>query len=323
MKWTTAIRLSAAFVLSTSATAFAQDTYPSKPIRLIVPFAPGGGTDTLSRIVAQGLSENLGQQVVVENRPGAGGAVGAELAAKAPADGYTLYVGSSATSMLPGLYKNLSFDVVKDFVPIAVIGTSPFIIVVPTGGPVTSLPEMIALAKAKPGTLTYGSAGNGSVNHIGTELFKSMAGVDIQHVPYKGTAAALADLLGGRLTMLMDTVVSAVPNIRANRVRALAVTSNKRSSLVPDLPTVSELGPAGYDMDVWYAFVARAGTPEPIVRRLNTEINKVLASPSVRERYAGLGAEPASTTPEDMQKLWTAEEKKWTDVIRKANIRAD
>lgn len=303
--------------------AAAAEVYPSRPIRLVVPFPPGGGTDTLSRIVAQGLSESLGQQVVVENKPGAGGALGAELVAKAPADGYTLYVGSTATAMMPSLYKNLTFDPIKDFVPIAAIGSSPFVLIVNNTVPANSLGELIALAKAKPGMLSYGSAGNGSVNHVGMELFKSMAGVDLIHIPYKGSSAALGDLLGGRLTVMLDTVVSSMPNVKANRVRALAVTSLKRSTLAPELPTVSELGPAGFEVSPWYCFVAPAGTPDAVVRKLNAAINKVLSTPSVRERYASLGAEPATGSPEELGRLIQAEERKWAMVIKQANVRVD
>ena len=304
-------------------TASAADVFPIKPIRVVVPFAPGGGTDVLSRIVAQHLSESLGQQVVIDNKPGAGGALGAEIVVKAPPDGYTLYVASTATAMMPSLYKNLTFDPIKDFAPVALIGSSPFVFIVNNGVPVKTLPELIALAKSKPGTLTYGSAGNGSVNHVGMELFKSMAGVDILHIPYKGSSAALTDLLGERLTMMMDTVVSSMPNVKTNRVRALAVTSLKRSTLAPELPTVNELGPAGFEVTPFYCFVAPVGTPDAVVRRLNAEINKVLALPSVRERYAALGAEPTALSPEELGRQLQAEERKWTRVVEQGRIRVD
>ena len=303
-------------------TAFAQD-FPNRPIHIVVPFAPGGGTDVLTRILAQQVSEEFKQQVVVDNKPGAGGALGAGIVAKAPADGYTLYVASTATAMMPSLYKNLGFDPIADFVPIALIGTSPFILVTSNSLPVKTLPEMIALAKAKPGTLSYGSAGTGSVNHVTMELFKVMAGVNILHVPYKGSSAALADVVGGQVSMMMDTVISATQQVKGNTVRALASTSAERSPLSPDLPTVSELGPKGYEATVWYGLVAPKGVPEAIAQKLNMQFNKALASPAVRQRFAALGAEPVLSTTADFGKLIVAEEKKWTGVIKGANIRAE
>jgi tripartite-type tricarboxylate transporter receptor subunit TctC len=323
MKWTTGRRGFAAFALSLFAAAASAQAYPSKPIHVVVPFAPGGGTDVLTRIVAQQLSEQLKQQVVVENKPGAGGAIGGAMVAKAPADGYTLYVGSNATSMLPGLYKNLDFDPVGDFKPVALIGQSPFLLIVNNKVAARTLPELLSLAKARPGTLTYGSAGNGSVNHVGMELFKSMAGVNLLHVPYRGSSAALADVIGGNLTMMLDTFVSSTQHVKAGTVRALAVTSPKRSSLAPDVPTADEQGVKGYDVTVWYGFVAPKGTPDAIVQKLNAEMQKALSSPAVRERYAKLGAEPVLISPEDFQKMWVAEEKKWTGVIKASNIRVD
>ena len=303
-------------------TAFAQD-FPNRPIHIVVPFAPGGGTDVLTRILAQQVAEEFKQQVVVDNKPGAGGSLGAGIVAKAPADGYTLYVASTATAMMPSLYKNLGFDPIADFVPIALIGTSPFILVTSNSLPVKTLPEMIALAKAKPGTLSYGSAGTGSVNHVTMELFKVMAGVNILHVPYKGSSAALADVIGGQVSMMMDTVISATQQVKGNTVRALASTSAERSPLSPDLPTVSELGPKGYEATVWYGLVAPKGVPEAIAQKLNMQFNKALAASAVRQRFAALGAEPVFSTRADFGKLIVAEEKKWTGVIKGANIRAE
>ena len=297
--------------------------FPNRPIRIVVPFAPGGGTDVLTRILAQQVSEEFKQQVIVDNKPGAGGALGAGLVAKAPADGYTLYVASTATAMMPSLYKNLGFDPIADFTPIAMIGTSPFILIATNSLPVKTLPEMIALAKAKPGTLSYGSAGMGSVNHVTMELFKVMAGVDILHVPYKGSSAALADVIGGQVSMMMDTVISATQQIKSSTVRALGSTSAERSPLSPDLPTVSELGPRGYEATVWYGLVAPKGVPDAVAQKLNMQFNKALASPAVRQRFVTLGAEPVFSTTADFGKLIVAEEKKWTGVIRAAHIRAE
>ncbi len=300
----------------------AQD-FTNRPIRIVVPFAPGGGTDVLTRILAQQVAEEFKQQVVVENRPGAGGAMGARIVAKSPADGYTLYVASTATAMMPSLYKNLGFDPIADFAPIALIGTSPFILVASNKLPAKTLPEMIAIAKAKPGTLSYGSAGIGSVNHVAMELFKVMANVDILHVPYKGSSAALADVIGGQLSMMMDTVISATQQVKSNTVRALASTSAERSTLSPDLPTVSELGPKGYEATVWYGLVAPKGIPDAIAQKLNFQFNKALGSSAVRQRFAALGAEPVFITTTDFGKLMAVEEKKWTSVINGANIRAE
>jgi len=305
-----------------SAAAGAQD-FPNKPIHIVVPFAPGGGTDVLTRILAQQVSEEFKQQVVVDNKPGAGGALGAGIVAKAPADGYTLYVASTATAMMPSLYKNLGFDPIADFAPIALIGTSPFILIATNSLPAKTLPEMIALAKAKPGTLSYGSAGTGSVNHVTMELFKVMAGVDILHVPYKGSSAALADVIGGQVSMMMDTVISATQQVKSNTVRALASTSAERSPLSPDLPTISELGPKGYEATVWYGLVAPKGIPDAVAQKLNMQFNKALGSPAVRQRFATLGAEPVFSTTADFGKLIVSEEKKWTGIIKGANIRAE
>jgi tripartite-type tricarboxylate transporter receptor subunit TctC len=300
-------------------TAWSQ-TFPSKPIHIVVPFAPGGGTDVLTRIVAQQLTEQLGQPVVVENKPGAGGALGAGLVTKAPADGYTLYVGSSATSMMPALYKNLGFDPIADFRPVAVIATSPFLLITNPKLPAKTLPELIAAAKANPGSISYGSAGNGSVNHVGMELFKAMAGVNLLHVPYKGSSGALADVIGGQVSMMMDTVVSATQHVKSGTVRALAVTSRQRSSLAPDIPTVAEQGVKDFDVTVWYGFVAPKGTPDAVVHKLNAEVAKALSSQAVRQRFATLGAEPETLSVDEFNRLWLADEKKWTGVITNAKI---
>ena len=311
--------LAALFAALLPAAAWSQ-AFPARPIHIVVPFAPGGGTDVLTRIVAQQLTEQLGQNVVVENRPGAGGAVGAAHVAKAPADGYTLYVGTTATAMMPALYRNLGFDPIGDFKPVAMIGTSPFLLIVNPKVPARTLPELIALARARPGTLTYGSAGNGSVNHVGMELFKDSARVDVLHVPYKGSSAALADVMGGQITMMMDTVVSSTQHVKSGAVRALAATSSSRTSLASDVPTVAEQGVPDFEVSVWYGFVAPRGTPDAVAQRLNAEVARALASPAVRQRYATLGAEPWSLSVEEFERLWVSEEKKWTRVIGNAKI---
>ena len=311
----------ALFALALAPTAGMGQDFPTKPIHIIVPYAPGGGTDVLARIVAQHLSEELKQQVVIDNKPGAGGSLGAGLAAKAPADGYTLVVATSATMMFPALYKDLGFDPVNDFTPIALIGTSPFILIANNNLPVKNMSELIALAKSKPGSLSYGSAGNGSVNHITMELFKVMAGVDILHVPYKGSSGALADVMGGQISMMMDTVISATQQIKGGKVKALGATGLERSSLSPDLPTISEQGPKGYEATVWYGLAAPKGVPDAIAQKLNMQINKVLGSTALRQRFASLGAEPVLINTTEFGKLMAADEKKWGSVIRNANIR--
>jgi tripartite-type tricarboxylate transporter receptor subunit TctC len=289
----------------------------------VVPFTAAGAGDILSRMIGQRLEKRLGRPVVVENKPGAGGALGAGLVVKAPADGYTLYVGSTATSMMPALNRNLPFDPIADFAPVALIGTSPCILIANSRLPAQTLPEMLALARAKPGSLSYGSAGNGSVNHVGMELFKSMAKVHILHIPYRGSSAALADVLGGNISMMLDTVVSSAQHVRSGAVRALGVTSRERTELAPNVPTVSEQGPRGYEMVVWYGFVAPKGTPADVLQKLNTEVNKALASPAVKARYAQLGAEPTQLSLEAFNRLWVEDEKKWTGVIRSAGIKPE
>ena len=313
----------ASLALSLGCVAAAAQTFPSRPIHIVVPFAPGGGTDLLTRVVAQQMSDEMKQQVVVENKPGAGGALAAAIVAAAPADGYTLYVNSSATAMMPSLYKNLSFDPIADFAPIALIGTTPFILIMNNNVPAKSLGEMIALAKAKPDSLSYGSAGNGSVNHVGMELFKATAGVQLLHIPYKGSSAALADVIGGQVTMMLDTVVSAAQHVKRNSVRALGISSLRRSALAPELPTIAEQGVKDFDLTVWYGFVAPKGVPAAVAQKLNAEVNKALTSAAVRERFAALGAEPSTSSTEDFGKLIQAEEKRWTRVVQGANIRVN
>jgi len=295
--------------------------FPERPITIVVPFAPGGGTDILSRLVADKMSTELKRSVVIENKPGAGGTVAGGLVAQSPADGYTLYVASTATAMASGLYKNLAFEPIKDFAPVGLIGTMPFVLVMNKNVPATTLREMLALAREKPGSLSYGSAGFGSVNHVGMELFNSMAGVDIMHVPYKGSSAALVDVIGGRVSMMMDTIGSAVQHLKSNQaLRPLAVTGEKRSTQLPDMATVSESGVRGYELSVWYGLVAPKGTPEPVLRTLNKAVNKAMENPELRERYATMGTEPVASTLESFAELMRAEEKKWTDVIVNAKI---
>ncbi len=315
-----ALALLAAGCVAGSTSAEAAE-FPDHPITIVVPFVPGGGTDILSRLVAARMSTELKQNVIVENKPGAGGTVGGAYVANTNPDGYTLYVASTTTAMSAGLYKNLPFEPIKGFAPVALVGTMPFILVMNKNVPAKNLQEVVALAKREPGTLTYGSAGFGSVNHVGMELFNSMAGTDIRHIPYKGSSAALVDVHGGRVSMMLDTVGSAVQYLKTDQsLMPVAVTSRDRSTLVPDLPTVSELGPKGYELTVWYGLVAPKGTPAPVLEKLNAAVNQAIKSPALQERFASLGIETASSTVDGFGAMMRADEKKWTEVIVSANI---
>jgi tripartite-type tricarboxylate transporter receptor subunit TctC len=301
--------------------AFAQ-AYPVKPIRFIVSLAPGGGVDTTARIVGQKLTDAWGQQVVIENRPGAGGTIAAELVARAAPDGYTLLVASSGLASSASLYK-LTYDSVTDFAPVSVIVVAPSVLVVHPSVPVRSVKELVAFAKARPNELLFGSSGNGSPAHMGLELLKLTTGIKMVHVPYKGTAPSITDLIAGRLSATASSVTSTMPHVNAGRLRALAVTSSKRSLGVPQLPTVAEAGIPGFGNDVWYGLLAPAATPRNIVVKLSEGVSTAIAQPDVRERLLAGGLEPAGTTPDDFAAYLRAEVAKWAKVIRAAGIRAD
>jgi tripartite-type tricarboxylate transporter receptor subunit TctC len=302
--------------------AFGQ-AYPGKPVRFIVPFPPGGPVDTTARGFTHKLSEYWGQQAIVDNRAGAGGIVGAEIAAKSPADGYTVFVCSIHHSVLPGLKPNLPYDIEKDFVPVTFAAMFPIILVAHPSVPAKTIPELIAYAKKNPGKLAFGSAGTGGGTHLAGELFKAQAGVDLLHVPYKGSAPAMTDLLGGQVQLMFSDAPTALPHIKSGRVRALGVASPKRSALVPDLPTIAESGVKGYEAYSWAGVVAPAGTPAPIVAKLNADISKALSQPDVKQRLFEEGAEAMPTTPEQFGKMLKAEIAKWTKVVKDANIKAD
>ncbi|HTO51143.1 MAG TPA: tripartite tricarboxylate transporter substrate binding protein [Burkholderiales bacterium] len=301
---------------------FAQ-TYPGKPVRFIVPFPPGGPVDTTARGFTHKLSEYWGQQAIVDNRAGAGGIVGAEIAAKSPADGYTVFVCSIHHSVLPGLKPGLPYDIEKDFVPVTFAAMFPIILVAHPSVPAKTIPELIAYAKKNPGKLAFGSAGTGGGTHLAGELFKAQAGVDLLHVPYKGSAPAMTDLLGGQVQLMFSDAPTALPHMKSGRVRALGVASPKRSPLAPDLPTISESGVKGYEAYSWAGVVAPAGTPAPIVAKLNADISKALSQPDVKQRLFEEGAEAMPTTPEQFGKMLKAEIAKWTKVVKDANIKAD
>jgi tripartite-type tricarboxylate transporter receptor subunit TctC len=302
---------------------FAQ-TYPNKPIHLIVAFPPGGTTDVVARLVGQKLSEGLGQPVVVDNRPGASGIIGTEMAAKAAADGYTLLMGYITTNAInPSLYGKLPYDPVKDFAPVSWIASAPLLVMVHPSIPVNSVKELIALAKSKPGQLSYASGGNGSPPHLAGELFKTMAGVDMMHVPYKGSAPAMVDVLGGHVPVYFDGIVTTLPQVKAGKLRALGVTSAKRSPSAPEIPTVAESGLPGFEVISWWGMVVQAGAPKEIVSKLNSEIVKIVQMPDVKERLASQGAIPMGSTPEQFAAHIKAETAKWGKVIRECGVKVD
>ena len=303
-------------------TVDAQERYPIRPIRLVVPFAPGGGADISARLIAQKLSERFGQQVVADNRPGAGGNIGAELVLKAPPDGYTLLLVSSSYGANPALYK-LSFDPVTAFEPITLVSQQPFILAINLGVPAKSAGEFIAYAKAHPGKLNYLSSGTGGIQHLATELFKSMAGVDIVHVPYKGGSSGLNDLLAGQVHMEFGTVLSTMPIVRNGQLRALAVSTSTRSPAAPELPTLAEAGVPGYHVSGWYAVLAPRATPREITGLLNREIVALLQLPDVKDRYTREGSTIVAGTPAQLVSHLQAEIGKWRRLVKEGNIRLD
>ncbi|TMI35447.1 MAG: tripartite tricarboxylate transporter substrate binding protein [Betaproteobacteria bacterium] len=317
--------LAALFLVTLAGTlpACAQE-YPRKAIRLIVPFAPGGGNDTVARAIAQSAGASLGQPVVVDNRAGAGGMLGAELAARAPPDGYTLFLGGVGSHAVnPNLHAKLPYDPVKDFAPITLIASAPSVLVVNPSLPARTLAEFTALAKASPGRINYASNGNGSSAQLAAVLYESMAGVQMVHVPYKGLAPALVDLLAGEVQAMFSSVVAIVPNIKAGRLRALAVTGKRRAALLPEVPTLDESGVPGYEAGSWYGILAPAGTPQAVVAKLHEAIVRALAQPEVRERLVSEGAEVIGSTPEAFAAHITAELARMGKLIRDAGIRME
>lgn len=298
--------------------------YPSKPIHLIVPFPPGGTTDILARDVAQKLSETWHQQVIVENRPGAGGNIGADLVAKAAPDGYTLVMGTVGTHAInPSLYKKMPYDHVKDFAPVVLVAGVPNVLVVNPSLPVHSVQELIAYAKANPGKLNFASSGNGTSIHLSGELFKSMTGVEMTHVPYKGSAPALTDLIGGQVQLMFDNLPSSLGFIKAGKLRALAVTSAARSATLPDLPTIAESGLPGFEASSWFGVLAPAGTPRDIVQKVNQAVAAWLDTPDAKQRLLAQGAIPAGGSPEAFAKHIDAETAKWAKVVKASGAHID
>lgn len=298
--------------------------WPSKPVRLVVTFPPGGSSDAAARIVAPKLAERLGQPVVVENQPGAGGGIGLGSVAKAPADGYTIVLASAGgLTANPSLYKKLAYDPVRDFAPITLFGTSPFVLLGNPALQVSGVDEVLKLAKGQPGRLTYASGGNGTAMHLSGELMKSMAKVDIVHVPYRGSGPALVAVMGGETQLAIADITTAAAQIKSGRVKALGVLSKDRSPLAPDIPTLNESGLPGYDAAGWFGILAPAGTPQPVLQRLNSEITAVLRSAEVRERFATAGLEPLPSSQETMATLMKTETVKWARVIKESNAALD
>ena len=314
--------LAAEVALLVTISASAQN-YPTRPIRFIVPFTAGTGPDILARILGEAMSKRLGQPIIVENKPGASGNIGTELVAKAAPDGYTILVTVTTFAMAPALYKPLSFDPVNDFVPIGEVAVGNLALVVNPALNVTNVAELVALAKAKPGALNYASPGNGTPQHLAMELFKQQMGVDIVHVPYKGSAGAVADVIANQVPMMIMPVHTALPYASAGKLKILAVSGDKRSALAPDQPTFKETGMKDYDIDLWYGLLAPAHTPRSIVDRLNKEIAATLAQPDIRESLQKQGLTPATGTPEALGTLIRADLKRWEGVVSQAKIKAD
>lgn len=305
-----------------AASAFAQGT-ADKVVRLVVPWPAGGNADVVGRTIADKMGPALGQRFVVENRAGAGGSIGMELAAKSPADGSTLAIVISANAVNVSLYPRLGFDLVKDFAPIGPIAALPLILVVHPSVPANSVRELIALAKAQPGKLNYASGGNGTVGHLAAELFKTLAGIQVVHVPYKGATPAVTDLIGGQVQMFFDGMPSALPHVKAGKLRVLAVSTAKRSATIPDVPTVAESGLPGFEVVGWLGLTAPAGMDPSLVARLNGELNKAIAHPDVRARFASLGLEPMSSSASEYSAFIQTDIAKWAKVVRDAGVRVD
>ncbi|HEV7803136.1 MAG TPA: tripartite tricarboxylate transporter substrate binding protein [Burkholderiales bacterium] len=299
-------------------------TYPTRPIRMVVPFSAGAGvTDIMARLVGQHLGASIGQQIVIDNRPGAGGIPGTEVVSRAPPDGYTLLMTNVALAVNPYLYPKLPYDAVKDFMPVTMVNSAPLLLVVHPSIAAKSVKELVAYAKSHPGQLNYGSGGVGSTPHLSGELFKSLAGIDAVHVPYKGGAPALTDLVGGQLSFMIENVPGTMPFVKAGKLRALAITSPQRSSLEPALPTMAEAGVPGYEVIGWNGIVAVKGTPPAIVSRLHVEVARILRTPEVRQRLTALGAEPVGNTPDEFGAFIKAEMARWGKIIKEKGIRSE
>ena len=319
-----AASLWAALAVSALHAAAAAEAYPAKPVRFVVAFPPGGGTDIIARSIAQKLTERLAQQVVVDNRPGAGGNIGTDIVAKSAPDGHTLLMGSAGPLAInASLFGKMPFDPIRDLAPVTLAASTPNVLVVHPSLRAATIEELIALAKARPGEINFASSGHGTPAHLAGELFNSMARVKMVHVPYKGAAPALADLLGGQVQLMFSTMPPALPHVKDGRLRALAVTSAKRSPAMPELPTVDEIALPGFEANTWHGVVAPAGTPTAIIARLNREIVSILHLPEVVERLSAQGAEPVGSTPEEFAAYIRSETVKWAKVVRESGAKAE
>lgn len=323
MRLSIGARLACAAFIATTANAASGQAYPAKPVRLIVPSSAGGGTDIVARIITPDLSRRLGQQVVVENRAGAGTMIGIEAAARSAPDGYTLLMGLSTLAINSALYKKVPYDPVRDFAPITQAVSSASIIVVHPSIPVKSVKELIAFARARAGQLNYASAGVGTYPHMTMELFLSMAKLKMEHIPYKGTGPAMIDMIAGQVSTMAATILTGMPHIRSGRLRPLGITSVGRSPIVPEIPTVAEAGLPGFESVQWYGMLAPARTPKEIVTRLHAEMTRILQQPDVKERFAGDGADPVGNTPEEFARYIQSELVKWAKVAREAGIKPE
>lgn len=320
MKWLI-VTIGIAFALVTTSMA---QTYPDRPIRFISPYAPGGGTDILARLLGQKLNESFGQPVVIENRPGGGGILGTELVAKSPPDGYTILLGSTGPlTVNPSLHRTLPYDTLRDFAPITLVSVVPSVLAVHPSLPVKSVKQLIAFAKAHPGELNFSSSGNGGSGHLAGEMFNLMAGVKMIHVPYRGTGPAVVGVVSGEVPLSFSNMLSMLPHVKSGRLRGLAVTSVQRSSAAPDLPTISEAGLPGYEAGPWYGVLAPAGIPKEIIARLNAELVKILRRPDVHQKVSADGGEVVGGSPEEFTAHIRAELTRWAKIVKQANIRAD
>ncbi len=306
-----------------AAGAAAAQGYPAKAVTIVVPFPPGGTTDVLARTIAQKMNEDWGQPVIVENKPGAGATIGAAQVAKAPADGYTLLMGAVHHAIATSVYPKLPYDFQRDFAPVTIVAMVPNVLTVNPGVPAHSVKELIAWGKANPGRLSYGSNGQGTGQHLIGEQFAAMTGLDLLHVPYKGSGPLTTDLIAGQVSMSFDTITPVLPHIKAGKLRALAVTTGKRSAALPEVPTLAESGLAGFDQGTWFGLLAPAGTPKEIVAKLNAEVVKILRMPEVQKRFAEIGAEPVGNSPEAMAAIIRSDTEKYAAVVKKANIRIE
>jgi tripartite-type tricarboxylate transporter receptor subunit TctC len=316
--------LAAALVLPFASVAQADTAWPGKPIKWVVPFPPGGAMDVIARTLGDQAARELGQPFVIENRPGAGGNIGADYVAKQPADGYTIMITSIGMATNKALYARLGYDPVKDFAPVSLLAVVPNVLVVNAAkSPDRSVKDVVDRARREPGKLTYASAGNGTSIHLAGEVFASMAGVNLMHVPYKGSSPAVTDMLGGQVDLMFDSITSARPHIQSGKLRALGVTTSKRSSALPDVPTIAEAGVPGYEVSPWFAVFAPAGTPAGVVGRLNRVLNAAMQQPDIRRKLEGVGAEPIGTTPQELAAHLNKELDRWGALIKARGIRMD